>query len=450
MGVRLMGVVFMFLITAGQVVTALGASMEDQQSAWYVMWAGRTLFGLGGESLSVVQSAFVARYFQGKELALALGVNLALARVGSVINDVVSAVIANNAAFYWSYWAGAAVCGASLLAMVAAYYVDLAADNRLRAVKGLPPLAGQGLLRRLVGLFCGCCWRRRQPQRRGSSGRPSGDEDDEVALAALGGKGADGEGEGPTEEIHMSAVLRFPLTFWILCGSCLTVYICVLTFNNNAAAFIAQVGGCGVGGVSGLGCRLCVQGSRAAGQGAGSAPERRRCRVGLRFSSPPPSHPHPDGVPQKYLADAPLSQLTDDQKNPMFLTANSIMLTTYLVSGFLTPFLGGVIDNVGLRAIFCAVAAVIITGLHAVMALTTLYPVAPLVLLGVCYSIYAAALWPSIALVIDPANQVRRRGWDGAYCRPREGRRHTAPSRHQRSPPPPLPAPGRRRRRTAS
>lgn len=86
------------------------------------------------------------------------------------------------------------------------------------------------------------------------------------------------------------------------------------------------------------------------------------------------------------------------------------MLTTYLVSGFLTPFLGGIIDNIGMRAIFCAVAAIVITGLHALLASTTLYPVGPLVLLGVCYSIYAAALWPSIALVIDPANHATAYG----------------------------------------
>ena len=29
-----------------------------------IRWTGRTVFGLGGESLSVVQSAFVAQYFQ--------------------------------------------------------------------------------------------------------------------------------------------------------------------------------------------------------------------------------------------------------------------------------------------------------------------------------------------------------------------------------------------------
>ena len=68
-------------------------------------------------------------------------------------------------------------------------------------------------------------------------------------------------------------------------------------------------------------------------------------------------------------------------------------------------FLGGLIDNIGMRAIFCLLAAVFISGLHAVLSFTTLYPVAPLVALGLCYSIYAAALWPSIALVIPPENQ---------------------------------------------
>ena len=37
---------------------------------WYVMWIGRVVFGFGGESLSVAQSAMIAKWFVGKELAL--------------------------------------------------------------------------------------------------------------------------------------------------------------------------------------------------------------------------------------------------------------------------------------------------------------------------------------------------------------------------------------------
>lgn len=73
------------------------------------------------------------------------------------------------------------------------------------------------------------------------------------------------------------------------------------------------------------------------------------------------------------------------------------MLITYLVSGFTTPFLGGAIDQLGMRALLVMGAAVVISGLHAIFAFTDIYPIGPLVALGLCYSVYAAALWPSIA-----------------------------------------------------
>ena len=53
------------------------------------MLAGRVLFGLGGESMSVAQSAIVSQWFKGKELAMALGLNLSISRLGSVINGIV-------------------------------------------------------------------------------------------------------------------------------------------------------------------------------------------------------------------------------------------------------------------------------------------------------------------------------------------------------------------------
>lgn len=57
------------------------------------MLAGRVIFGMGGESMSVAQSSIISVWFKGKELAFALGLNLSVARLGSVINgDVVPAV----------------------------------------------------------------------------------------------------------------------------------------------------------------------------------------------------------------------------------------------------------------------------------------------------------------------------------------------------------------------
>lgn len=54
-----------------------------------VMIAGRVVFGLGGESMSVAQSAVVSKWFKGKELAMALGFNITISRLGSVINGIV-------------------------------------------------------------------------------------------------------------------------------------------------------------------------------------------------------------------------------------------------------------------------------------------------------------------------------------------------------------------------
>jgi MFS family permease len=157
----------------------------------------------------------------------------------------------------------------------------------------------------------------------------------------------------PKEEIKLSAVLRFPLIFWVLTCSCVTVYIAVLTYNNNCADFVTQ-----------------------------------------KWLSP----------------ERPIWQVCDDDKAGMYLKANSIMSITYLVAGFLTPLFGTIVDNIGLRAVLNVFAAASIAGVHATLGFSNLYPAFPLVALGICYSVYAAALWPSIALVIEPTYQATAYG----------------------------------------
>jgi MFS family permease len=49
-----------------------------------VMAAGRLLFGLGAESLIVAVTTAIARWFKGKELSLAFGLNLTISRFGSL------------------------------------------------------------------------------------------------------------------------------------------------------------------------------------------------------------------------------------------------------------------------------------------------------------------------------------------------------------------------------
>jgi len=85
-GLRIGAILFCFLITLGQIVFSFGSSLADHNTAYYVMLAGRVIFSLGGESLSVAQSTFAAKWFKGNELALAFGITLSFSRIGSFAN----------------------------------------------------------------------------------------------------------------------------------------------------------------------------------------------------------------------------------------------------------------------------------------------------------------------------------------------------------------------------
>jgi MFS family permease len=62
--------VFNGFITLGQAIFAIGMTLSEPSMRWPVMYVGRIIFGFGGESLSVAQSAIIAKWFVGKELAL--------------------------------------------------------------------------------------------------------------------------------------------------------------------------------------------------------------------------------------------------------------------------------------------------------------------------------------------------------------------------------------------
>ncbi len=77
-GTRISVVIFTFLIALGAVITAVTGNI-------YVMSAGRLVFGLGAESMIVAITTIIARWFKGKELSFAFGLNLTVARLGSFL-----------------------------------------------------------------------------------------------------------------------------------------------------------------------------------------------------------------------------------------------------------------------------------------------------------------------------------------------------------------------------
>jgi len=65
----------------------LGALLTAAQGKAPVMIAGRTVLGLGAESMIVAVTTALAKWFKGKELSFAFGINLTIARLASVAAD---------------------------------------------------------------------------------------------------------------------------------------------------------------------------------------------------------------------------------------------------------------------------------------------------------------------------------------------------------------------------
>jgi MFS family permease len=75
-GTRISTFIFTLLCLTGAVITA---SFSDLT----MMAVGRLIFGLGAESMIVAITTVIGRWFKGKQLSFAFGLNLTLARLGS-------------------------------------------------------------------------------------------------------------------------------------------------------------------------------------------------------------------------------------------------------------------------------------------------------------------------------------------------------------------------------
>src|SRR5208337_20642 len=64
-------------------LSLIGPAITASSGALPVMAAGRLIFGMGAESLNVAVTAALARWFKGKELSFAFGLNLTASRLGT-------------------------------------------------------------------------------------------------------------------------------------------------------------------------------------------------------------------------------------------------------------------------------------------------------------------------------------------------------------------------------
>lgn len=77
-GTRKSTFIFAALCFVGAVITAATGTLA-------IMATGRLIFGIGAESLIVAVTTAIAKWFKGKELSFAFGINLTIARLGSFV-----------------------------------------------------------------------------------------------------------------------------------------------------------------------------------------------------------------------------------------------------------------------------------------------------------------------------------------------------------------------------
>ncbi len=165
-------------------------------------------------------------------------------------------------------------------------------------------------------------------------------------------------------DVKLSDIKHFSMGFWLITLSCIIVYGTILPFNNIAQGFLLEKYFCAPAGV-------CC-----------------------------PEDPlHPGRV-----------NTGCDNFKEQTAKVSKIMGIPFIISAVMTPFLGGLIDKIGKRAILITASSGMVIFVHTFLWLTpsgldnvnmVYYP---LIAQGVAYSVYAAALWPSIPHVVESSH----------------------------------------------
>jgi MFS family permease len=154
------------------------------------MIAGRTVLGLGAESMIVAVTTALAKWFKGKELSFAFGINLTIARLASVAAD--NSPTWANSVFYPQGPSGPASWRGPLLLAV-----------------------GAGVLSVATALVYWALETRAE------------------AKYALGKA-------GQVDKLEFKGIFRFDPSYWLVVGLCFTFYSAIFPFRTFAIDFLTN------------------------------------------------------------------------------------------------------------------------------------------------------------------------------------------------------------------
>mmetsp|Transcript_1750 Transcript_1750/g.4773 ORF Transcript_1750/g.4773 Transcript_1750/m.4773 type:complete len:540 (+) Transcript_1750:270-1889(+) len=144
-GVRIGAILFCSLVLTGQTIFAFAVQIK----VYILAVVGRFVFGLGGESLTVAQNTFCARWAPEGLLALWFGIVVSCSRVGSSVNFVVTPKLAGvpRVGVPLSVWTGTLACCVSMTACCTAAALDFYGRNRIKKATNEAPPQLTGVLK---------------------------------------------------------------------------------------------------------------------------------------------------------------------------------------------------------------------------------------------------------------------------------------------------------------
>lgn len=149
LGIRRTGLMFVFFMAFGAVLTAYGASdiyrasgpgygmmstfLPTYSPELKMMLLGRFFYGLGAETSIVVVSKTLVKWFKGKDLALAFGLKVGFGRLGTFLALRLSPSLAQEgAALTTAIWFAAVLVCIGLLAFIVYMLLDLKVDRETK------------------------------------------------------------------------------------------------------------------------------------------------------------------------------------------------------------------------------------------------------------------------------------------------------------------------------
>ncbi len=142
-GVRFTGKLAAVLMVAGTAIeyyaiTALAGTegtFLGYKTSVFVAAAGYAIFGVGAEVAGITVTKIIAKWFKGKEVATAMGVQVALARIGSQAAYGLAIPIARGAQISTPLLIGLLLLLGGLVAFVVFSFMDKKLDNQIAATR---------------------------------------------------------------------------------------------------------------------------------------------------------------------------------------------------------------------------------------------------------------------------------------------------------------------------